>query len=132
MKDIKTMLKLQALWLAIAILFHVLSLVRVSLGMGPLSTNAPIYSIAALSLFIPVLLAGWRSHYLLYGVINGILICLVFYKGYLFQVLAIFSPERTSDYPSHGAWFAGILINTFGVPVGIYSSWLALKSIAKD
>jgi len=127
MNNFRFLLKLQSLWLAAGILFHIISFAWVSLGFGSLSVNSPLSSIIGMSLFIPVILLGWRSKYLLYGIMNGILISLIFYKGYLFQVLAIFQPEGLAIFPSIPAWFAGIAINTFGVPLGIYTTYRALK-----
>ena len=127
MDHFKSLLRLQCLWLAAGISFHIVSLVRVYLGLGSLSVNPPMSSIIGMSIFIPIIYIGWRSHYLAYGILNGICISLIFYKGYLFQVLAIFQPDGLSAFPSVPAWFAGVAINTLGVPLGFYTSYLALK-----
>ena len=131
MDHFKSLLRLQCIWLAAGISFHIVSLVRVYLGLGALSVNPPMSSIIGMSIFIPIIYIGWRSHYLAYGILNGICISLIFYKGYLFQVLAIFQPDGLAAFPSVPAWVAGVAINTLGVPLGFYLSYRALKLAVK-
>jgi hypothetical protein len=45
--------------------------------------------------------------------------------GYFLQVLVNFSPEGISDYPLVVGRYGGFLINTFGIAVGFYKSYLA-------
>ena len=127
MGHFRLLLKLQAFWLTAGISFHVVSLIRVQLELGALSVNPPLGSIIGMSAFIPVIYIGWKLKYLLYGILNGVLISVIFYQGYLFQVLAIFHPDGLAAFPSVPAWFAGVAINTLGVPLGIYASYRAFR-----
>jgi hypothetical protein len=123
-------IKMQLLWLVAAIGFHLVSLTRVMYGFSSISNNAPLPSIMGLMLFAPVLFLGWSSRYLAYGILNSLLISIVFYAGYLFQVLDLFSSQGLSGYASVNAWLAGVLINSFGIPVGVCGSYLAFRKVA--
>jgi hypothetical protein len=59
--------------------------------------------------------------------LNGVLISVTFYQGYLFHVLAIFQPDSLAAPPSVPARFAGVAINALGVPLGVYASYRALR-----
>ncbi len=131
MDPFKSLLRLQCIWLAAAISVHIVSLMSVLFGSGSLFANSPVSSIIGMSIFIPIIYLGWRSRYLAYGILNGICISLIFYKGYLFQVLAIFQPDGLAAFPSVPAWVAGVAINTLGVPLGFYLSYRALKLAVK-
>jgi hypothetical protein len=127
MDHFKWVIKMELLWLAVAILFHVVSFIRISMGGVSLSESPPILAISVLCVFFPILYLGWKSHLVSYGVINGLAIGLVFYTGYLFRITMYLSPEGISAYPSAVGWYVGFLINTFGIPVGFYGSYLALR-----
>lgn len=128
MGHFRQLLKLELLWLAVAILFHVVSFIRISMGESSLSETPPILGISVLCIFFPILYLGWKSHYIGFGVVNGLAMGLVFYTGYLFRIIMYLSPEGISDYPSAAGWYIGFLINTFGIPVGFYASYLAIKT----
>ena len=127
MNHFKLVLKMELLWLVVAILFHVVSYIRISMGIGTLSESPPVTAILFLSIMFPVLYLGWKSHLVSYGLINGLLMGVVFYTGYLFRITMYLSPEGIASYPSAVGWYVGFLINTFGIPVGFYGSYLALK-----
>jgi hypothetical protein len=127
MDHFKWVIIMELLWLAAAILFHVVSLIRVWMGKGSLSESPPVTAILFLCIFFPILYLGWQSHLVSYGLINGLAMGLVFYTGYLFRITMYFSPEGISAYPSAVGWYVGFLINTFGIPVGFYGSYLALS-----
>jgi hypothetical protein len=127
MDHFKGVIKMELLWLAVAILFHVVSFIRISMGGVSLSESPPILAISVLCVFFPILYLGWKAHLVSYGVINGLAIALVFYTGYLFRITMYLSPEGISAYPSAVGWYVGFLINTFGIPVGFYGSYLALR-----
>lgn len=127
MGHFRQLLKLELLWLVVAILFHVISLIRVSMGESSLSETPPILGISVLCIFFPILYLGWRSHFVSFGVANGLAMGLVFYSGYLFRITMYLSPEGISGYPSAAGWYIGFAINTFGIPVGFYASYLAIR-----
>ena len=118
---------MQLVWLMLAIWFHVVSLVRIKLGMNSLSLNSPTGSIAFLSLFAGVIYLGWKSYYLLFFVFNTVLITVIFYKGLLFQLLDFAIGNDLTAYPSVMAWYIGMLINLYGIPVSYTACFLAFK-----
>jgi hypothetical protein len=124
----KSVIKLQLLWLAVAILFHVVSLIRVSMGMASLSTSPPMMSIVQLPIvFVPILYLGWKSYLVSYAFINGLVFGLLFYMGHIPRIMMYFSPEGISAYPSAIGFYGGLLINTLGISVAFYGSYLALR-----
>ena len=125
---LKLVIKMQFVWLVVAILFHVASLIRVWMGLTPLSAAAPINSIISLCIiYIPLLYLGWKSHLVIYGLINGFVFGMMLFTGEIPRVMMYFSPEGISAYPSAIGWFGGILINGIGIPLGFYGSFLALS-----
>jgi hypothetical protein len=125
---LKLVIKMQAVWLLVAILFHVASLIRVTMGLTPLSEAAPISSIISLCLiYIPLLYLGWKSHLVVYGLVIGFVFGMMLFMGQIPRVMMYFSPEGISAYPSVIGWFGGILINGIGIPLGFYGSFLALS-----
>lgn len=125
---LKLTIKMQVAWLAVAILFHVASLIRVTMGLTPLSEAAPVTSIISLCIiYIPLLYLGWKSHLVIYGLINGFVFGMMLFTGEIPRVMMYFSPEGISAYPSAIGWFGGILINGIGIPLGFYGSFLALS-----
>ena len=127
MNHFKWVIKMELLWLVVAILFHLVSGIRIWMGMGSLSESHPMVSIPFLCIFLPILYLGWNSHLVSYGLTNALVMGVVFYTGYLFRIIMYFSPEGISSYPSAIGWYVGFLINTFGIPVAFYGSYLALK-----
>jgi len=125
---LKLVIKMQVVWLVVAILFHVVSLIRVGMGLTPLSEAAPINSIISLCIiYIPLLYLGWKSHLVIYGLINGFVFGMMLFTGEIPRVMMYFSPEGIAAYPSAIGWFGGILINGIGIPLGFYGSFLALS-----
>ncbi|QHJ87743.1 hypothetical protein EYZ66_05270 [Aequoribacter fuscus] len=128
MNQFKLVIKLQLLWLVVAILFHVVSLIRVSMGMTSLSSSPPMVSIVQLPIIVlPILYLGWKSYLVSYAFINGLVFGLLFYMGHIPRIMMYFSPEGISAYPSAIGFYGGMLINTFGIPVAFYGSYLALR-----
>jgi len=79
---LKLVIKMQVVWLVVAILFHVVSLIRVWMGLTPLSEAAPINSIISLCIiYIPLLYLGWKSHLVIYGLINGFVFGMMLFTG---------------------------------------------------
>jgi len=128
MDHLKWVIKMQLMWLTAAITFHVVSLIRVSMGMASLSISPPMASIVQLPIIVlPILYLGWKSHIVSYAFINGLAFGVLFHLAYLPRIIMYFSPEGISSYPSVVGWYGGILINTFGIPIGFYGSYLALR-----
>jgi hypothetical protein len=127
-RHFKFVIKMQLAWLILAILFHVVSLIRVWMGLAPLSAAPPMMSILSLCIiYFPLLYLGWKSYLVIYGLINGFVFGLMLFTGQIPRVMMYFSPEGISAYPSAVGWFGGILINGIGIPLGFYGSWLALS-----
>ena len=125
---LKLVIKMQAVWLVVAILFHVASLIRVTMGLTPLSEAAPITSIISLCIiYIPLLYLGWKSHLVVYGLVIGFVFGMMLFTGQIPRVMMYFSPEGISVYPSAIGWLGGILINGIGIPLGFFGSFLALR-----
>ena len=128
MDHFKWVIKMELLWLVVAILFHVASGIRILMGMESLSESPPILSILLLcAIFLPILYLGWKSYLVSFGLINALVMGVVFYTGYLPRMAMYFSPEGISGYPSAVGWYVGLMINTFGIPVAFYGSYLALR-----
>ncbi|RXP52517.1 hypothetical protein EC396_11145 [Lutibacter sp. HS1-25] len=126
---LKLVIKLQIVWLVIAILFHVVSLIRVGMGLTPLSEAAPTNSIISLCvIYIPLLYLGWKSHLVTYGLINGFVFGMMLFTGEIPRIMMYFSPEGIAAYQAAAiGWLGGILINGIGIPLGFYGSFLALR-----
>ena len=125
---LKLTIKMQVAWLAVAILFHVASLIRVTMGLTPLSEAAPVTSIISLCIiYIPLLYLGWKSHLVIYGLVNAFVFGMMLFTGQIPRVMMYFSPEGISAYPSAIGWLGGILINGIGIPLGFIGSFLALR-----
>jgi hypothetical protein len=130
---LKLVIKLQAVWLAVAILFHVASLIRVTMGLTALSEAAPITSIISLCIiYIPLLYLGWKSYLVTYGLVIGFVFGMMLFTGQIPRVMMYFSPEGISAYPSAIGWLGGILINGIGIPLGFLGSFLALRMAWKN
>jgi len=122
---LNTLLGLQWLWLITAIGFHALNWWGISHGEESYSLRAPQIGVFGLSVFIPILALGYSSHLKLYSLLNLIFISLIGYGALLLSIAQAFDPTALSAHPSIKAFYIGIAINLFGVPLGLYASWSA-------
>jgi len=126
------MLGLQWVWLALAVLFNLISIWRIEHGgLSLISGRDPLGSIIALVIILPVLLAGARGYLRSYAISNFACMLLVGYVGVFIHVLAYWQGDL-SRYSSLLAWVFAVGINLFGVISGVIGSWFALERSRRE
>lgn len=125
MIDLNTGLILQLTWVSLGIALHILSWLSIRNGRTSFFPTKPLLGIGFLCVFIPIIVLARQGYLLSYSVINFVLSAIVFTGGLLPHILAHFKPSGLAIYPSRSALYAAITVNSFGLSLCFYNSWLA-------
>lgn len=113
---------LQILYLVFAVAYNIVSQWRINCGLQALSATDPLVGIINMVIVFAVVMLGVKGLLRTYSVLNALLFLLVLYAGIYLHLRAIWQPELLANYASISAWAIAILINVFGVTIGILGS----------
>lgn len=124
----KHFLVLQAVYLLIAVGYNLLSIwLTHNQGVALIDGRDPRYSILSLMLLLPVIYLGASGRYRSYLLTNTLLVLLIAYGGVINHILYYLDGDL-SRYSSIWAWLSAIVVNAFGVLVGLTASYISWRS----
>ena len=129
--DTSTLVKMQVFWLMLAIGFNLVSIWRVSEGgQALISGRDPVHSIVFLLLFLLPIGLTVTGYHRASALSNIALLLPLFVSGLIIHVLRYFNNDQ-SMYLSQLVWSVAVLINLYGVLVGVLLSISAWKRSAR-
>lgn len=117
---------LQLIWIALGIVFNLVSYGRARIGRGPLMPTPPLTGVLVLLIFVPFILLGLTECLALYLVLNLTMALFISYVGVINHVTAYRVPSKFENYASGVSLFTGAGINLFGVIVTLAGCVAAL------
>ncbi len=131
MTVLKRTIRMQALWLVLALSYNALSWWQLDQGFVALSpTNPLIVFFVVNAIALPVIGAGLVGSNRLYFYLNWLFVFMTGSASYTHSI-PLFSGDY-SVYASSLSWILALLINSFGAIVGLLGAWQIsrLKAVA--
>lgn len=128
---LKKVQKLEMVWVVLGILFNSLSYYQIQTGKAALSATDPIGGNVFMTICGFVVFLGLNGKTKLYKYIMPFLTLSLAYSGWWLHIYAYIKDPRLIEYASFGTWLGVVAVNSFGVIVMAWGTWLAFTKINK-
>ena len=121
----------QGIWLLLAVIYNLISILKLSNGEPALAGSAPFITLLLLSVYFLPLITGWKENSILHFIFAFPLTIALLYIGVWKHLDAFFFKENLDNYSSFQAWVWAICINIYGcmsLSAGIIFSIINLKN----
>ena len=117
---LKTLLKLQLVYVVLGMAYNLVSLWLKSIGQPPLSATQPLIGIIGMGVFVLFLLPGYLRKIVVYRILMGLAVIYLGLGGVITHIFNIFS--QPSLYSSVWAWAGALGINLFGLVLNVMAA----------
>jgi len=124
-------IRMQALWLVLALGYNSVSLWQLDQGLVALSPTNPMVAFFVVTMIaLPVIGVGLMGSNRLYFFLNFLFILMTGSASYRHSIPLL--SDDYSEYASNLAWTLALLVNLFGAIVGLLGTWqvFRLKAVA--
>lgn len=124
---LKNVQKLEMIWVVIGILFNTLSYWQIQIGKPALSATDPIAGNVFMTICGVFVLLGFKGFTKTYKYMMPFLTLSLAYNGWWLHIYAYITDTTVLEYASTESWLGVIIINTFGLAVMTWGTWLAFR-----
>ncbi len=130
MTALQRLIWMQALWLLLALSYNAVSWWQLNVGLAALSPTNPVVAFFVVAVIaLPIIGLGLAGKNRLYFHLNWLFIFMTGSAAYT-HLLPYFGYADFSSYASTLSWSLALLINVFGMIVGILATWQVVRSRA--